>query len=654
MAQNQTLPLGSGLGAIRAPSLQGDANEAAFRRDASSGGLLGQLFNMYPTQQEAIDARKTAQSRISDILGGLMGGGASSSEPMFMPDESSGMNIDGSEPTQTPFYIGEFGKDLGGQILKDLRGLYSGPNIRTGTDLRSELTSGDIFDVTGGGGLSSTRMPLTGERDQPGQETFGGTIPRATEDIIDFDVPPADFDGEMGEDLSPASEQGDEIEISPNTSAIADDLDADLNIEDAVNQSKKGGKLTPQEEAFAAGMKQYKEALGEDITGIGSIDDYKKEFAEATGIDVSGKVDNSQALMAFGLALMQNKAGKGFNVGKLLSAVGEAGEKAMPAMAEARQEARAGQLAAGKYALQERKGAITQALENRKLIASRIAELSDKAYDRETQMQVERLKAAAKIEDRKLQELAANQRESLKLERQSQELGSLSKINLGDEGVTEKYEVQVQQIGKTGSFKMLDPKGEMNRVTDRIKAADSQIATVNKMFDIAEAGGISGAEGFYNYLASKVKGLGVDLPYSDASKIEDYNAAMSKLLTQARRLLTGGEAGNAISDRDVRIMEEGMGLVRNDAGEILFTSADQAKSYVQNLQELFNRKKAELVTVKDRLYKFGLQNGEYIDYVEPQTNKKITENEDFSDDFSGYEPSVVNGRIRYTIKKTKS
>jgi len=419
------------------------------------------------------------------------------------------------------------------------------------------------------------------------------------------------------------------------------------------NQLKKGGKLTAQEEAFAAGMKQYKEALGEDTTGIGSIDDYKKEFAEATGIDISGKVDNSQALMAFGLALMQNKAGKGFNVGKLLSAVGEAGEKAMPAMAAARQEARTGQLAAGKYALQERKGAITQALENRKLIASRIAELSDKAYDRETQMQVERLKAAAKIEDRKLQELAANQRESLKLERQSQELGSLTKINLGGNGADEKYEIQAQQVGKTGSYKMLDPKGEMRRITDRIKSADSQIATVNKMFDIAEAGGVSGAEGFYNYLAAKVKGLGVDLPYSDASKIEDYNAATSKLLTQARRLLTGGEAGNAISDRDVRIMEEGMGLSR-EGSDIVFTSPDQAVAYVKNLQELFGRKKQELVTIKTRLYKFGLQNGEYIDYVEPQTNEKITENEDFSDDFSGYEPSVVNGRIRYTIKKTKS
>jgi len=645
MAQNQTLPLGSGLGAIRAPSLQGDANEAAFRRDASSGGLLGQLFNMYPTQQEAIDARKSAQSSISDILGGLMGAGSAGSEPMFMPDESSGMNIDGSEPTQTPFYIGEFGKDLGGQILKDLRGLYSGPNIKTGRDLY-----GDEFGNIAPDGTMPRTMDFdvtdVSFGDEFGNIAPDGSMPRQTTEITS-----------VADDLAAmaGAEAREADERSPMTlMAEAEAQEAKEYEGEPANQSKKGGKLTPQEEAFAAGMKQYKEALGEDITGIGSIDDYKKEFAEATGIDVSGKVDNSQALMAFGLALMQNKAGKGFNVGKLLSAVGEAGEKAMPAMAAARQEARAGQLAAGKYALQERKGAITQALENRKLIASRIAELSDKAYDRETQMQVERLKAAAKIEDRKLQELAANQRESLKLERQSQELGSLTKVNLGGEGANEKYEIQVQQVGKTGSFKMLDPKGEMNRVTDRIKAADSQIATVNKMFDIAEAGGVSGAEGFYNYLASKVKGLGVDLPYSDASKIEDYNAAMSKLLTQARRLLTGGEAGNAISDRDVRIMEEGMGLVRNDAGEILFTSADQAKSYVQNLQELFNRKKAELVTVKDRLYKFGLQNGEYIDYVEPQTNKKITENEDFSDDFSGYEPSVVNGRIRYTIKKTKS
>ena len=38
----------------------------------------------------------------------------------------------------------------------------------------------------------------------------------------------------------------------------------------------------------------------------------------------------SSAMTAFGLALMQNKAGKGFNVGNMLSSVGEAGEKALP------------------------------------------------------------------------------------------------------------------------------------------------------------------------------------------------------------------------------------------------------------------------------------------------------------------------------------
>jgi len=55
--------------------------------------------------------------------------------------------------------------------------------------------------------------------------------------------------------------------------------------------------------------------------------------------------------MAFGLALMQNKAGKGFNVGKMLAATGEAGEKAMPLLTKAKDKVEAGAIAAGKYAL---------------------------------------------------------------------------------------------------------------------------------------------------------------------------------------------------------------------------------------------------------------------------------------------------------------
>ena len=85
-----------------------------------------------------------------------------------------------------------------------------------------------------------------------------------------------------------------------------------------------------------------------------TLEDYKKEFAAATGVDVSGKVDKSQALMALGLGLMQNRAGKGFNVGKILNAVGQAGEKALPALEKAKNKAQTAALAAGKYALESR------------------------------------------------------------------------------------------------------------------------------------------------------------------------------------------------------------------------------------------------------------------------------------------------------------
>ena len=81
---------------------------------------------------------------------------------------------------------------------------------------------------------------------------------------------------------------------------------------------------------------------------------YKEEFAEATGLDVSGKPDTKDALVAFGLALMQNKAGKGFNVGNMLKSVGSAGEKAMPLLQKAKAEAKAAGASAGKYALEMR------------------------------------------------------------------------------------------------------------------------------------------------------------------------------------------------------------------------------------------------------------------------------------------------------------
>ena len=105
-------------------------------------------------------------------------------------------------------------------------------------------------------------------------------------------------------------------------------------------------------ESMAEYLKEARTGAEDDLPELGDIEDYKKEFAKATGVDISGKPDTSQALMAMGLSLMQNRAGKGFNVGKILRAVGESGEKALPALEKARTEARNNVIAAGKYALE--------------------------------------------------------------------------------------------------------------------------------------------------------------------------------------------------------------------------------------------------------------------------------------------------------------
>ena len=129
------------------------------------------------------------------------------------------------------------------------------------------------------------------------------------------------------------------------------------------------------DEGFLAAMDDFLESArgaGPEAPKERTIEEYKRVFSEATGIDTSGKVDKKDALMAFGLALMQNKAGKGFNVGKMLKSVGEAGDKALPALQRAKTLAREGALAGGKYALQ------TQASDKASRAAAR-----EKAMERE-------------------------------------------------------------------------------------------------------------------------------------------------------------------------------------------------------------------------------------------------------------------------------
>ena len=72
--------------------------------------------------------------------------------------------------------------------------------------------------------------------------------------------------------------------------------------------------------------------------------------------------------MSFGLALMQNRAGKGFDVSKILTSVGEAGEAAMPDFRKAVAEAKAIRAKAGSYALSQRESDQQKAMDRRSYV----------------------------------------------------------------------------------------------------------------------------------------------------------------------------------------------------------------------------------------------------------------------------------------------
>ena len=138
---------------------------------------------------------------------------------------------------------------------------------------------------------------------------------------------------------------------------IGQSTDADIDYTDSIvedeGDSEVEGADTPAKKATVKALDEF---LKEARPGVSpkTFDEYINEFGEATGLDVSGEPDTKQALMSFGLALMQNRAGKGFDISNILRATGEAGEAAMPDFRKAVAKAEAIRAKAGSYALSKK------------------------------------------------------------------------------------------------------------------------------------------------------------------------------------------------------------------------------------------------------------------------------------------------------------
>ena len=172
---------------------------------------------------------------------------------------------------------------------------------------------------------------------------------------LDFDMPNMEAElqrqaGELTQKIE-AERAGKPIEIGFEQKATSGD---DPGENAGTDRGLPDGESNPVREATKTALDEYLKLARPGVKPEG-YDQYIKEFQDATGLDVSGQPDKSTALMAFGLALMQNKAGSGFDVGEMLSAVGSAGEKALPELTAARKEARAIRAKAGEYALGRKK-----------------------------------------------------------------------------------------------------------------------------------------------------------------------------------------------------------------------------------------------------------------------------------------------------------
>ena len=165
----------------------------------------------------------------------------------------------------------------------------------------------------------------------------------------------------------------DNVQVNDGEEEVETDgeVETDINIRSPISeeqlkfdQEEAGGVKTESatgvdkfnkaaDDMFSSALNSYQDVFADKTPTVGKIEDYKQEFYEATGLDPSGKPDLRTAATAFGLALMQNKAGKGFNIGRIMAEIGKAGEKALPLAEKARQQAKAEEIAAGRYALGE-------------------------------------------------------------------------------------------------------------------------------------------------------------------------------------------------------------------------------------------------------------------------------------------------------------
>tara|TARA_R110000824_G_scaffold53471_4_gene148049 strand:+ start:1484 stop:3343 length:1860 start_codon:yes stop_codon:yes gene_type:complete len=370
---------------------------------------------------------------------------------------------------------------------------------------------------------------------------------------------------------------------------------------------------------------KYSKLLAEDSKGNTRDEDiqkYKQEFFEATGIDPSGKPDMRAAMTALGLHLMQNKAGKKFNVGKMLNEVGKAGEAALPLAESALKEAKAGQLAGGKYALGEiakDEASRSASLKEQRAALNEI-NVNNLDFQQKRQLQFEKSRYDMDLEDAKHKNEAII--ESMKP--QSADIGSAwdrTPISGFEKGMRVRKafdKVRGKEVilnGASASKDFMRGYGNILQATTSIDQLEDLVLTMGDQTGssagdilIGKANEIMTTLGFPPDLLKEgitvvevdANGNKVERTIEGVSAASQGQVVVDRLLAQYKRFLSK-ETGNGISEGDFQRLEKLAGAIGN-----VLTPTNVKSLRLKELRTMFDEPKKsfedEIALLADRDY----------------------------------------------------
>ena len=269
------------------------------------------------------------------------------------------------------------------------------------------------------------------------------------------------------------------------------------------------------------------------------------------------------ALMSLGLSLMQNRAGKGFNVSKILTSLGEAGDKAMPFFEKAKADARAGQVASGKYALQETKAdknAVKAAnTERAKYLRGR----RDVILDRMAATSTDQQKAYTKFKyDEAIEFLKQGKKSDKYSQIKTRKLiqgNDVLKVDIGYQGTTPMY------ANPTDNVRAIV--GERKKIYRSLGRIDKLSGIIKDMYNDS-AKGIGGTAGqiVFDKAISGLSAIGITdakawFGERGVSKESEAKTILNLLVQENKRFILK-ESGNGVSNLDKQDLDKAFGKIK--------------------------------------------------------------------------------------------